>query len=209
MLARDPRVAAVIVPALLACAGLLCAGSWPAAAGSSKQSDFSLTVQVAYGRETGPESLRELLENEIVRVIAEEGCFRAVGRFDPEADAPDADLLLRLVIQDVEDRTDYETSLAYRDRQDQAPDEKKKLIASLQVDAALQMVTLPESAEVRRRDFRTTRSYRPEYNEDGSYEVKLRMLEHLTDESRRFACKGAGKKLGKEVEQARAEAGPR
>jgi hypothetical protein len=209
MLARPPRKAAAIIPALLACVAAICAGYLPAAAGSSKQADFSLSVQVAYGKQTGPESLRELLENEIIRRIAEEGCFRAVGRFEPEAEAPDADLLVRLVIQDVEDRTDYETSLAYRDRQDQAPDEKKKLIASLEVEAALQMVTLPESAEVRRRDFRTTRSYRPEYNEDGSYEVKLRMLEHLAEESRRFACKGAGKKLAKEVEQARAASGPR
>ena len=199
------RTAASSLGLLLCCAALF---ANTASAGSGQSSDYSIAVQVAYGKEVGPESLRQLLETEIMRLVVESGCFRAVARFDPEAEVHEADLHLRLVIQEVEDRTDYETSLAYRDRKDRAPDEKKKMISTLVVGAALQILTLPESAEVRRRDFKSTRRYRPEYDEDGTYEVKRIMLEHLADESRRFACKGAGQKLAKEVERARAASRP-
>jgi hypothetical protein len=177
-----------------------------APAGGQEPSDYSLMVQVAYGREVGPESLREQLEREIVRQISDKQCFAAVDNFDPQEQPAQGALLFKLVVQDVEDRTNWEVPLAYRERSGAMPDTKQAQVTRLKAEIALQLLTLPDFVQVRRDDFATERGYRPQHGEDAKYEVRMIMLEHLAEEGRKFACKGSAKKLAREVERARSRA---
>jgi hypothetical protein len=174
-----------------------------ALAGGKQGSDYPLLVQVAYGREVGPESLREQLEREVVRRISDEQCFAAVDNFDPEADPAQGGLLFRLVVQDVDDRTNWEVPLAYRERSGGMPDATQAQVTMLRAEIVLQLLTLPDFIPVRRNDFTTERGYRPQHEEDAKYEVRLLMLDHLAEEGRKFACKGSAKKLAREIERAR------
>jgi hypothetical protein len=191
--------------ALALLAALIGSGSI-ATAGGKQGSDYPLMVQVAYGREVGPESLREQLEREIVRQISDQQCFAAVDNFDPEEQPPQGALLFKLVVQDVDDRTNWEIPLAYRERSGAMPDTKQAQVTHLKASVALQLLTLPEFIPVRRNDFTSERGYRPQYGEDAKFEVRMLMLEHLAEEGRKFACKGSAKKLAREVERARSRA---
>jgi len=61
---------------------------------------------------------------------------------------------------------------------------------------------LPESRPVRARNLHLTRGYRPIIGEDAEYEVRRLLIDALADEMRSWACKGARKKLPREIEQA-------
>jgi hypothetical protein len=206
MRASAPRRGTLAIP-ILVLLTLVIAGP-DTRAGGKGSSEYDLSVQVAYGREVGPESLREQLEMELVREIAEKQCFASVDDFDPRSETQAGDLLLRLVIQDVKDHTEWEVSLAYRDRREGMPDDRQRQVTLLEVKAALQLLTLPEMSQVRRDDFKTSRGYRPQFGEDAKHEVRQLMLKHLAEEGRRFACKWSPKKLAREVERARSQAAP-
>lgn len=173
----------------------------PALAGGGP-APYSVVVDVAFGPEGGPASLRDDIVRGLLRELDRNRCFASVARLQPDVE-PQADLLLRLVITELEDRTEYEISLAQRDSPNTTPSEKRRLIARLEAQVRQEIWTLPEENLARVRRFKANAAYRPLFNEDGRYEVELRLVDDLVRSTRAFACKGGAKKLTREVERAR------
>jgi hypothetical protein len=175
----------------------------PALGGGKGPAPYELAVAVVYGDNRGSESVREWAEREIVREIDEADCFVAAQRFRAD-DASRGDLLLRVVVDDFEEKTDYETTLARRDNPNAPPTEHLRLIANLEIWGRLELWTLPDRQPVRDRTLHLQRGYRPALGEDPDYEVRRLLIEALSEEVRRWTCKGARKKLPEEIERARA-----
>jgi hypothetical protein len=176
----------------------------PAAGGRKAVAPYSVAVEVAYGERVGSESMREWAARELVREIDEAGCFATVRMFHDD-DPEQADLLVRVVVDNFEEKSEHETTMAQRDDPNAPPTERLRLIASLEVWGSAQMRTLPGRAIVRERSLHLERGYRPSPGEDPAYEVRLLVVEALSEDVRRWACKGAGKKLPEEIERARAQ----
>ena len=84
-------------------------------AGKSEPQSYKLAVQVAYGDSfKGAESFREELELQLLRELQYERCFREAIAASAQ-DESGADLLLLVLIQNMEERTDYELTIAQRD----------------------------------------------------------------------------------------------
>lgn len=184
--------------ALLAVA---CCLGGPAAAGRKEAAPYDVVVRVEYEFRAGAESMREWAEREIVRELDESGCFRSVAGFDAEHPGQ-ADLLLRVVVENFEEKKQYETSLAQRDDPHTAPMDRLRYVASLEIWGHTELCTFPGRRPVRSRALHLTRGFRPLFGEDAEYEVRRLLIEALGDETRVWACKGARKKLPREIEQA-------
>jgi len=173
----------------------------PAQAGGKAAAPYDVAVQVQYGAKAGSESVRDWAEREIVREIDEAGCFLSVTGFAPDG-AGQPDLLVRVIVQDFEEKTEYETSLAQREDPYADPTTRLRLVASLEIWGDLQLLTLPERRAVRARNLHLTRGYRPMVEEDPGYEVRRLLIAGLAADVRGWACKGARKKLPGEIERA-------
>jgi hypothetical protein len=193
--------------AVAAATALVFAWAQPSRAGRKAAAPYTLAVEAVYGQRVGSESVREWAERQIVSEIDEADCFAEVLRFGG-VEQDEADLLLRVIVDDFEEKTEHETSLAQRDDPHAPPTEKLRLIASLEIWGDLELRTLPELYPVRARSLRLERGYRPALGEDPAYEVRRLLIEALGDEVRRWVCKGARKKLPGELERARAGNGP-
>lgn len=192
----SPGVALAILAALLA--------AGPVLSGRKSPAPYELAIEVAYGEQKGPESLREWAEREIVHEVDEAGCFSAARAFRFDG-AAQSDLLVRVVLDEFEEHTEYEMTLAQRADPYAPPAERSGLIARLEVRGQIQMRTLPERHPVRQRVLHADRGYRPTFGEDAEYEVRRLLVEALAQDVRRWLCKGARKKLRDEVERARAQ----
>lgn len=201
----SPAIPRRLSGAAAAALAVLCAFA-PAAGGRKDAAPYSVAVEVAYGERVGSESMREWAAREVVRELDEAACFAVVRGFRPE-EPEQADLLVRVVVDNFEEKSEYETSMAQRDDPNAPPTARMRLIASLEIWGRLQIRTLPDLATVRERAMHLERGYRPGAGEDPAYEVRLMVVDALSEEVRRWACKGARKKLPEEIERARAQAG--
>jgi len=198
---RARPVAAAVIVLVLVCSAVA-----PAGAGSKAPAPYDVAVRVEYAERVGSESVREWAEREIARELQEAGCFASARTFRME-DGTTADLLMRLVIRDFAEKTDYETSLAQRDDPRAPPTERLRLVASLEVWTDMELWTLPDRSLVRARPLHLERGFRPALGQDAGYEVRRLLIEALAEELRRWACKGARKCLGEEIERAREKGG--
>jgi len=172
-------------------------------AGKSEPQTYRIAVQVAYGDQKGAESFREELELQLLRELQHERCFReAIAEGAQEENS--ADLLLLVLIREMEERTDYDLTIAQRDSPYATVEESRRLIARMEATVELQLRLLPESILLRERRFGNLEGYRPQLDEDPHYEVQILMIQSLARTGRKFACKDAGKKLRKEIASARA-----
>lgn len=139
---------------------LACSTAAPAGAGSKAAAPYDVAVRVEFAGRVGSASVREWAAQEIVRELDQAGCFTSVRIFRPDGGAA-ADLLLRLVVRDFEEKTEHETTLARRNDPNAPPTERLRLIASLEVWGDMELWTLPDRFSVRARDIHVERGYRP------------------------------------------------
>jgi hypothetical protein len=173
-------------------------------AGKPEPQIYKLAVRVAYGDSfKGAESFREELELQLLRELQYERCFQEAIAASAQ-DERGADLLLLVLIQYMEERTDYDLTIAQRDSPHATVSESRRLIARMEATIELQLRLLPESILLRERRFGNLEGYRPQLDEDPHYEVQILMIENLARTVRKFACKDAGKRLRKEIAGARA-----
>jgi hypothetical protein len=173
------------------------------AGGGAESAPYRLGVEVRYGDEIGPTRFIDSLRRELLHELEARACFRSVRAYSEDHEDPD-DLLLLVVIHDINDRTEYETTMADRHDDRGLPNEKRPMVIIIEALVDLRLLALPERVVVRSRDFRERARFRPTYREDPRHEVELLVLETLTREARMIACKGAAKKLPREIEKARA-----
>jgi hypothetical protein len=197
-----------LTPSRLVIAALLvlgAAGAWQPQAGSTHP--YRLALDVSYGEPTGSESFREDLERSLLHELAR--CFDAVQSLDAEDGGSERDLTLRIVIDDFEEETSFDVSMAQLNSPDAEPDTKRQLVVQFRANFQFELLTVPDSGVVRsKRNFQHA-AHRPVLNEDPRYEARLKLIEGVVRFARGFACKGSAKKLEREVERARASTASR
>lgn len=185
--------------ALLCAAGVL--------AGEGDRLPYRIEVEVGYGEPVGSQRLRDEVQLGLVRALETAACFQEVGAFDPDLTEPGDALLLRVTIDDFEDWLVHDSSIAQRTSPNALPhEESTRLTARLEGDVRLEIVVIPQRHAVRRSGFRLAEAYRPRMSEDARYEVERRWVDLLVAKSRNFACRGAAKKLAREIAEATAQA---
>jgi hypothetical protein len=97
-----------------------------------------------------------------------------------------------------------ETTMADRHEERGMPNDKRPMVVTIEALVDLRLLALPDRVVVRSRNFREKGRFRPTYRDDPRYEVRLMVLETLARAARTLACKGAAKKLPREIERARA-----
>ena len=188
----------IFLPAALLCGAAVLAGE-------GDRLPYRIEVEVGYGEPAGPQRLRDEVRLGLVRALENAACFQEVGSFDPELTEPGDALLLRVTIDDFEDRLVHDSSIAQRTSPNALPhEEAQRMTARLEGNVRLEIVVIPQRHAVRRSGFMLAESYRPRMTEDARHEVERRWVDLLVAKSRSFACRGAAKKLAREIAEATA-----
>jgi hypothetical protein len=163
---------------------------------------YRLQAEVGYGRVAASESVRRELERELIRELDDAGCFAAVELMGDD-DEPLGELLLRLIVDDVERRTDYDLSIAERSARDAPTDAANRLEERIEARIHLALLTLPELATVRQKQFAVVGRHRPSQGEDARAVVVSEMIDETAKTTRLWVCKGSARKLSRQIESAR------
>ncbi len=165
---------------------------------------YRLAVEARFGAQRGPGRLLDEVRLELLSALDRAHCFDSVETLGDPRDVA-VDLLLRVTLDNVEERTDVETSLAARNDPDSTPDVSRQMVAQVEALVTAEILLADRSAVVRSRRFLQANQWRPVLNEDPRYEARTLMVDQLVSTVRSFACKGKAKKWAKQLARARAE----
>jgi hypothetical protein len=162
-------------------------------------------VEVSFADDVGSDSVRRMLEREVLRELDLGGCFARVGLLDADEAHRDAgDLLLRLVVVSVERETVYDLSLAQRSAPDAAPDAADAYETRVEAAIRLDLLTGAEGHSLRDKNFTVVGRHRPSGGEDARAVARQEMIDEVASTTRYWACRGKRKKLARQLEQLRA-----
>ncbi len=166
---------------------------------------YRLAIEADFGPQGGPGLLLDDVRLALLSAMDRARCFDSVepaGSSQGEA----RDLLLRVTLDHVVERTDVETSLAARNDPDAPPDVAKQMVARIEALVTAEILLIDQPVVVRSRRFLQDNAWRPVLNEDPRHEAQTLLVDELVSTVRSFACKGKAKKWSKQLEKARAEA---
>ena len=166
---------------------------------------YKVGFLVDYGEQAGPESWREEFEFLVIEHLQSRRCFEVVRRFDPD-DPVSTDLLIHVIVAHVEERQNYDISETELYDPDRPPDTEKLFTLELEADFELELRKLPEDVIVRRKRLHARTSYRPRFDEDARYAIRLKVIEDIERALVTLSCKGPEKKLVRDIEKALSEA---
>ncbi len=163
---------------------------------------YRLEIEAGFGPQRGPGQLLDDVRLELLSALDRAHCFDSV---DPvgEGRGGSRDLLLRVTLDNVLERTDVETSLAARNDPDAPPDVARQMVAQIEAMVTAEILLADRTAVVRSRRFLQANHWRPVLNEDPRYEARTLMVDELVSTVRSFACKGKPKKWSKQLARAR------
>jgi hypothetical protein len=165
-------------------------GTGALAAGASP---YRVAVEVSYGQDVAPTSLREDIARLTLDTLRARGCFEGVE--SRSATDPAADLLLRVRLSDVRDETNYDDSLAgHIDPND--PEARLRYTVSLSVAVATELVSLPEETVVQSKRFHVRAERRPAFQgEDPRVEARSEVVASVARRVASVACDVPRKKI--------------
>ncbi len=171
---------------------------------------YHLAVDVGFDRAGGPDTLRQTILSDLLLKLRANGCYRDVSA---QKDAQPADLLLRVVLSQYEERVEHDLTLGDSVRAD-GPQNRNLYTAMFSVRVELDLRLAGEPGE----SLRSNRiAVRTQARPRGLAEDESMMRERVRDEgifdlirsATRHACRGSRKKLDKQVTQARERAAAR
>lgn len=161
---------------------LLCA-SGPTLA---KTHPFSVRLDVRWGEEGGAESVREAVERAALESAATAACVGSV------SDAPEteADLVWRVVLEELEEETIYDDSV-YGVQTPGEPGKDLRRTARIRLDLVSQVSRVDGGASDRARRIRIDESRRPRMvGEDTAEALRAEAVRRLREELGRSLCRG-------------------
>jgi hypothetical protein len=194
------------LPRILVCAAcaawLAPGGSWAA---KGDRLPYRVGMDVRYGDQRGPESWRDEFEFRVLDYLDRQACFRSVRAFDEERPG-ETDLLLRVWVSHVEEEQRFDVSQADLTDPDAPPEVSRQFTIQLEADFDVEFRKLPEDVVLRAKNMSLRSSYRPRFDEDARYEVRIELIEDLERELASMICKGNEKRLAKDLKKALAAA---
>lgn len=180
--------------ARVACS-LLCSAAalvaFPIHAG--KTQPFDLGIHIVYSEEHGEEDLRRQLEATLLADLEREACFRSVTILDsvPDHETEKPDLLVRMVISNVEEKSRFGANIAQLSNPDRTPDVDQMVVVETEASFSLNLSSRAEDLALRSRRFNETAAYRPRMNEDPRLASWDELIRSTSRTTRRFLCKGS------------------
>ncbi len=135
------------------------------------------------------------------------GCFATVKPV--VAEAPSADLELRVWLGDFREETEYSVSQAAQQDPRAHPDIQQAVRVAFIAVVDLELLETQGGKRLRGRRYLQAEFYRPMLLEDARFAARQEMIEGVMRRGRTFACKGSAKKLAMQIERARASEPPR
>jgi hypothetical protein len=196
--ARVTIVTAVVASVLLGCGGR-------ASADDADGLPYTLAVRVDYGEPKGPAVVREEVRRRTLHEIDSREWFEDVRVVEGDA-VPDTDLLLDVRLEEYEEETVYETSMAAR-LDPENPEAQKLYRVVFSTIVRLQLILVADGQLVRSRHFRAQFTRSPAFvGEDLEHAVRAEAIREIADGIRRIISKGRIEKLRRRIEALRAEA---
>jgi hypothetical protein len=163
---------------------------------------YRVSVGAAYGDPLGPESLRDALERQLVTGLRLAECFERVDVADEEADAR-ADLIVEVILDEFDQSTRYDVSVATQNREDGDPESKQRYTAVASALLYLQVRRGADRALVKMNRTHPVASRRAEPGVDVRSEVYAGLIDTIVRQTRSFLCKPTRKKWEKQIQDAR------
>jgi hypothetical protein len=189
---------------LLATAVVLPLGPGPRAGSAAPEpARYSLAIDVAFGAPPGPErTLRRIVEQVLAR-LAGTPCFASVDSVPLETPR---DLVLRVRLDDFEDVTRNESSIAERVSPNANPmDMASRVVATVSAHTRIELrLDSTDGPLVRSRTFLAAESWRPQAGEDPHAAAEDLFIERVAEEVQTLACKGGPAKLARAIDKSRA-----
>jgi len=134
--------------------------------------------------------------------LAASGCFASVKPV--VAEAPGADLELRVWLGDFREETEYAVSQAAQQDPLAHPDIRQAVRVAFIALVDLELLETQGRKRLRGRRYLQSEFYRPIMLEDARFAARQEMIKGVMQKGRAFACKGSAKKLAMQIERARA-----
>jgi len=188
------------IPVFLAAAAIVAAGSGVC---SDERIPVDLALRVAYGAEPGPESLLDDVAHVLLAELRAKGCFRGVAPAAPGR-APEADVLLEVMLSEVREETRFEQSLAERAQAADATATAVGVVATFALRVDYRLAAVPGGTVVRDGGFRVSGERRPRYaGDDARAGARGEALLDLARRTRAKLNHGSPAKLARAIEEAR------
>jgi hypothetical protein len=181
------------------------AGGGPSRSGEPATLPYTLSIRVGYGEPAGPTSVSDEVERLTLHHIESRKWFEDV-RILGADEAPETDLFLRVRLEEYEEETIYETSMAGRLEADD-PLSQRRYRAVFSVIVRMELIHVPGGETVRNKRFRVQYSRAPDYtSEDLENALRTDAVREIAQGIRRATSKGNLEKLGRKIESLRAGA---
>jgi hypothetical protein len=178
------------------------AGSDPLRSAESETLPYTLSMRVEYGEPPGPTSVSDEVERLTLHHIESREWFEAT-RILEVNETPDTDLFLRVRLDEYEEETIYETSMAGRLEADD-PLSQRRYRAVFSVIVRMQLIHVPGGELVRTKRFRVQYSRAPEYTAENLEDaIRADAVREIAQGIRRATAKGNLEKLGRKIARLR------
>ena len=165
---------------------------------------YRLAVEVSFAEGVGSESVRGMLEREVLRELDLGECFESARLAADVTDERGAgDLLLRVVVVGVERETVYDLSMAERNSPDAGPDAADRYTTRVEASVRFDLLTAADRLLLRDKEFHVIGSHRPEGGEDARAVARQEMIDEVASTARYWSCKGSAKKLARRIDDLR------
>jgi hypothetical protein len=192
---RDTTLGCLLVLTLLASSGA-------ARADDPETLPYTLSIRVEYGEIAGPTTLPDEVRRLTRHHVESREWFEDVRELEDD-ETPDTDLLLLVRLEDYQEETVYETTMAQRLEEDD-PISQQRYRVIFDVIVRMQLIHVPGGEIVRTRRFRVQFARAPEFfGEDLEIAIREEAIREIADGIRRATSKGNIKKLGRKIESLR------
>jgi hypothetical protein len=179
----------------------------PAAAGAPRPQ--RVRVEIGFVEPPGSATWLDALERALVPTLENAACFKSVA-FHGDGVLPEADLVFRVSIGEVEEELDHDLSMAQRDDPNAPPGRAVQLVARAAIDLIFELRTAPPADLLIRQDrVRKATSRRPLSPEDSREAARREVIELAARNARTFMCKGSARRLDAEIDRAKRAAARR
>jgi hypothetical protein len=188
-------------PSTVMLAALALAGTVAAKDKAPDLRPYTLAVEARWGHAPGPEAFRADVERALATSAAA-GCVAEIAAGSDAVSGGRSDLVLVVTLDSFIEEIRFDDSLATAVTPGE-PTKELRRVAVVEVDNTVLLSVRDGDREVATKSFRADVTYRPMYiGEEPQATARARVIEEITDETRKLLCKTGGKLAARIREEA-------